>query len=522
VALTGSGQWRNGMSSCDTIDPGVPRLGIPPKQWLVETNSMAASQCYGVLCATAFPSALNLAASGNRTLWAEKGRVLSDEMRALNNLAWHRADGAVTQSGLNGFGPDQNFPRDPRNGRQGELVSEDPWLTGAYAVEFLKGMQQGEDPRYYKMTAGVKHFAGYSMESGRFTSTGNFSLFDLWDSYLVSYEASFKLGGATGSMCSYISLSIDSGPMIPACANEYLLQTVVREFWNASHAIHTSDCGAVQYMVQKGFTRNDTYSAAAALNGGMDLNSNTILPSQLGLALEMGLTSLSTLQASVRRTLNYRFALGQLDPLEIQSPYIAGKGLGVLGSPENKAVALEGAAQGLVLAKNSKGVLPLERGKKVALLGPLGSAQEALLGDYYADSVCPGDSDYSNRVGFSCLPTLGSAFNASNVGGETEAIDGVSMHGNDTTWGAALEAAASADVVVLALGTDRSCAGEGTDLQSTSLPGLQGAFAEAVVAAAGPGKPIVLLLVSSFPLALEDLWDGMSAAVLGEYTPLLI
>ena len=114
AALTGSGLWTTGESSCDTIDPGVPRLGIPPKQWLVETNSMAASQCYGPACATAFPAALNLAASGNRTLWREKGRVLSDEMRALNNLAWHRADGGTTYSGLNGFGPDINNIRDPR------------------------------------------------------------------------------------------------------------------------------------------------------------------------------------------------------------------------------------------------------------------------------------------------------------------------------------------------------------------------------------------------------------------------
>ena len=160
VALTGSGLWSTGESSCDTIDPGVPRLSIPPKQWLVETNSMAASQCYGAQCATVFPSALNLGASGNRTLWREKGRVLSDEMRALNNLAWHRADGAVTYSGLNGFGPDLNQPRDPRNGRQGELVSEDPFLTAEYAVNFLNGMQIGEDPKYAKMTCGVKHFAG--------------------------------------------------------------------------------------------------------------------------------------------------------------------------------------------------------------------------------------------------------------------------------------------------------------------------------------------------------------------------
>ena len=66
VNLTGSGPWSD---SCDTIDYGVPRLSIPPHQWLVETNSMIASSCYGQQCATSFPSGLNLAASFNRSLW---------------------------------------------------------------------------------------------------------------------------------------------------------------------------------------------------------------------------------------------------------------------------------------------------------------------------------------------------------------------------------------------------------------------------------------------------------------------
>ena len=162
IALTGSGFWTNGASSCDTIDPGIPRLSVPPKQWLVETNSMAASQCYGSSCATSFPSALNLAASGNRSLWREKGRVVSKEMRALNNLAWHRADGGTSFVGLNGFGPDINQPRDPRNGRIGELASEDAFLTGAYAVEYLLGMQETTDDGFLRMSAGVKHYAGVS------------------------------------------------------------------------------------------------------------------------------------------------------------------------------------------------------------------------------------------------------------------------------------------------------------------------------------------------------------------------
>ena len=240
IGLTGSGPYSD---TCDLTDGGAPRLDVPPMMWLVETNSMIASQCYGATCATAFPSALNLAASFNRSVWAAKGAVMGTEMRALNNLGWHRADTqAGTHIGLNGFGPDINQPRDPRNGRAGELAGEDPLHIGAYAAAMLRGMQEDAlDRSTLKMAAGVKHYAGYSLETGRFTSTGGFSLFDLWDTYLPQYEAAFVDGRASGSMCSYISLAISLNgtgdvPFVPACANAYLLQTVVREYWEIGRA----------------------------------------------------------------------------------------------------------------------------------------------------------------------------------------------------------------------------------------------------------------------------------------------
>jgi hypothetical protein len=46
-----------------------------------------------------------------------------------------------------------------RFGRVSELPGEDPVLTGAYAVEMVRGMQQGESyPRYLKVGAALKHF----------------------------------------------------------------------------------------------------------------------------------------------------------------------------------------------------------------------------------------------------------------------------------------------------------------------------------------------------------------------------
>lgn len=108
------------------------------------------------------------------------------------------------------------------------------------------------------------------------------------------------------------------------------------------------------------------------------------------------------------------------------------------------------------------------------------------MGDYYADMVCAGG-------GYACVPTLSAALTAANAGGSVDTVMGVSVQGNDSSWGAAIAAVAAADAVVLVLGTDNNCAGEGTDLGDIGLPGVQSQFGVAVLAtAAAAGKPVVL------------------------------
>ena len=68
------------------------------------------------------------------------------------------------------------------------------------------------------------------------------------------------------------------------------------------------------------------------------------------------------------------------------------------------------------------------------------------------------------------VPSLATALSAANVGGKTITFPGVTMKANDSSWGAALASIAGADAVVLALGTDRSVAGEGTDRNDIGLP----------------------------------------------------
>ncbi len=65
---------------------------------------------------------------------------MSDELRASNNLNNFRTiEVPYSLVGLNGFGPNINIIRDPRFGRNSELPSEDPYLTGMYAVNYVRG-----------------------------------------------------------------------------------------------------------------------------------------------------------------------------------------------------------------------------------------------------------------------------------------------------------------------------------------------------------------------------------------------
>lgn len=64
-------------------------------------------------------------------------------------------------TGLTFWAPNINIFRDPRWGRGQETPGEDPFWSGEYAAAFVRGMQEGEDARYLKVSACCKHFGAY-------------------------------------------------------------------------------------------------------------------------------------------------------------------------------------------------------------------------------------------------------------------------------------------------------------------------------------------------------------------------
>jgi len=138
----------------------------------------------------------------------------------------------------------------------------------------------------------------------------------------------------------------------------------------------------------------------------------------------------------------------------------------------------------------------------VAVIGPQAISRSGLLSDYAADQQCFGGDDH-------CIGTIAEGIAAANAGGSTVSAQGVEVNSKKTDGiEEALNIAAGADVIVLALGNDKSIEHEGQDRIDTALPGLQLSFAKQVLAL---NRTTVLVLTNGGALAIDELIERPSA-----------
>ena len=117
--------------------------------------------------------------------------AISDEARAKYH-EYIRHDSHQRYQGLTFWSPNINLFRDPRWGRGQETYGEDPFLTGTLGVQFVRGLQ-GDDPKYLKTVATVKHFAVHSgPEPERHTFDAVVSERDLRETYLPHFEMAIR------------------------------------------------------------------------------------------------------------------------------------------------------------------------------------------------------------------------------------------------------------------------------------------------------------------------------------------
>ena len=495
------------VSQMKDVAPAIDRLGIPQYNWWNEAlHGVARSGT-----ATVFPQAIGLAATWDDSLIFRMATVISDEARAKHH-EYVRNGSRRRYQGLTFWSPNINLFRDPRWGRGQETYGEDPFLTGRLAVQFIRGMQ-GDDPKYLKTVATVKHFAVHSgPEPERHQFDAAVSERDLRESYLPHFETGIRDGGAYSLMCAYNRVDGKT-----ACGSDMLLKDVLRGAWRFRGYV-VSDCGAIDdiYLRHK-VVQTAPEAAALAVRTGTDLECGRVYANLID-AVKQGLIAEPQIDTAVTRLFLARFRLGMFDSPDsvrwARIPYA------VLDQPAHRVLARQVARESIVLLKNDGGLLPLRKNlRTVAVIGPNADQARMLLGNYNGDpadpvtplrgvreAVAPG-----TRVIYARGADLADGFVVADSGPPVPA---------ETLAVAAVNAARQADAVVLFLGLTARMEGEemslqiagfrGGDRTQIDLPASQQRLLERVVAV---GKPTVLVLLNGSALAVTWAQEHVPAIV---------
>jgi len=350
--------------------PAIERLGVPEYNWWNEgLHGLARAGL-----ATVFPQAIGLASTWNPDLLHQVATAISDEARAKHHKALRHGVRKI-YTGLTFWSPNINIFRDPRWGRGQETFGEDPYLTARMGVAFIKGLQ-GDDPHYLKLVATPKHYTVHSgPEKSRHAFDARISEREMRDFYLFAFEVCVKEGKAESIMGAYNRVNGEA-----CCASHALLEIILRDEWGFEGYV-VSDCWAIRDIFERHKIVNTPEEAAAlALRSGCDLNCGNVYPS-LRKAVKQGLVSETEIDRAVTRLFSARFRLGMFDPDHqvsyAQIPYEK------VASPGHAHLALQAARESLVLLKNDRDALPLDKDiGSIAVIGPNAHDPHTLLGNY--------------------------------------------------------------------------------------------------------------------------------------------
>ena len=329
----------------------VPRLGI--SEWYIGTE--AARGYVGRTdeeISTVFPQPIGMASMFDPELMYKIGEITGNEARYYNQKN--------PSGGLMLWGPTVDMERDPRWGRTEEAYGEDPFLTGEMTKAYTKGMA-GEDEFYLKTVPTLKHFCADNNERDRATCSANVEPRTLHEYYYRAFETAIREGGARSIMAAYNELSGVPAVMDPD------IQKLLKDQWGLDFVVTDGGDFSQNHLAHKNVSTHAEALALCIKNGADSMNDPGDMVYEAAMeALRRGLISEADIDKAVGNVLYGRFRLGEFDE---KHPY---KNMNVaVDSEESRAVNREAAMKQVCLLKND-GVLPLKKGMKIAVIGPLG------------------------------------------------------------------------------------------------------------------------------------------------------
>ncbi|WRS26177.1 glycoside hydrolase family 3 C-terminal domain-containing protein [Oscillospiraceae bacterium MB08-C2-2] len=380
-------------SQLNTSAPAIPRLGIKANNWWQESlHGVAWSR------AVSFPSSLSMSLTWDPQLLLDSASIIGDESRGYN-----------TTNGrpLSNFSPTINMQRDPRWGRNEEGYGEDPFLVSILGEQYIHGVQGSSDTdnlspsgqQYLKTIATLKHYAANNSEQNRYTGSSDVDDRSLREYYTAPFRHITETANPESVMSSYNRIN-----GIPASANTYVLDTLLRKTWGFNGYV-VSDCEGINWMRSghkwipsnpEGYTQQVTMPQATAFammagtdlacnwtqggNYGGDYSNNVAAAIQDGVLTDNGVMTEDIVDRALVRLFTSRMKIGEFDNAEdniYRSYTVANR----VETPYNVATSLKASRNAIVMLKNSENTLPIKTDtvKSIAVVGKFNDICE--LGD---------------------------------------------------------------------------------------------------------------------------------------------
>lgn len=412
---------------------------------------------------TVFPIPLGLAATFDPALVEEGARVAAVEATA-QGVRWT-------------FSPMLDIARDPRWGRIAEGSGEDPFLDARMAEAMVYGYQ-GREADSTSMAACIKHFVGYgAAEGGRDYNSTFLTERQLRNTYLPPFEAAVKAGAMT------LMTSFNDNDGVPSTGNTFVVKDVLRGEWGFDGLVVT-DWNSMGEMINHGFGTDRKDVAEKAVNAGVDMDMMTYgFLSHLDELVKSGAVKEKTIDNAVRNILRVKMMLGLFD-----NPYVdVDAAAAVQYAPAHLASAQKTVEESVILLKND-GVLPLKKGLRILVTGPLADAPHDQLGTWVFD----GEKAHT----ITPLKALRERFP-----GQVDYAPGLRFSREKrSSFADVVTAARRADVVLAFMGEESILSGEAHSLADLNLQGSQ---SELLAALKATGKPVVATVIAGRPLTIE-------------------
>ncbi len=294
--------------------------------------------------ATVFPHNIGLGAANDPDLLERIGQITAKEILA-TGVEWT-------------FAPTLAVVRNDHWGRTYESYSEDPKIVNYYAGRFVNGLQGnlGQD----SVVGCAKHWVGDGGTTGGVDQgETTISFEDFERIHISSYYQALESGVLT------VMVSYNSWNGNKCHGHRYLITELLKKKMNFQGFV-VSDWNGIDQL-----SEDFKEAIAMGVNAGIDMFMTPekwkLFVQYLRENIESGVVPIERIDDAVRRILTVKFIYGLFERPRPAERYWSEHSS--FGSSEHREVAREAVRKSLVLLKNEKSILPLDKSSRILVAG---------------------------------------------------------------------------------------------------------------------------------------------------------